>query len=397
MREFRKILIVLSLLMILVLVPNQIAFSTKASANSDSIPPIAPKGLTVTYKTCTSISLSWTSSTDNIKVKGYQVYRDGRKIITTTKLTYTNSNLVPGKKYNYTVRAYDAAGNVSVDSTAVEAASVPDNQAPSLPGNPAISSTGYTSVVLSWSPSADNISIKGYTIYRNGSKAGTTTSTSYTAKGLLPGTAYNFSVKACDKAGNESVQSSMIAGITLPDRKAPDKPTGLKVSTVSETEATLMWTPSSDNVKVKGYEIFCNGVKAGTSSKTIFNARKLIPGQSYKYSVLAVDTVSNKSLVSEQLTVTALKDVKKPTAPSELKADKVKGTSASLQWNTSTDNTKVTGYIIYCNGLELAKSTRTSKTVKSPLGLGIDIYWVKAVDLSGNLSNASNKITVISR
>lgn len=397
MREFRKILIVLSLLMILVLVPNQIAFSTKASANSDSIPPIAPKGLTVTYKTCTSISLSWTSSTDNIKVKGYQVYRDGRKIITTTKLTYTNSNLVPGKKYNYTVRAYDAAGNVSPDSTTVEAASVPDIQAPSVPGNPAISSTGYTSVVLSWSPSADNISIKGYTIYRNGSKAGTTTSTSYTAKGLLPGTAYTFSVKACDKAGNESVQSSMIAGITFPDRKAPDKPTGLKVSTVTETEVTLMWTPSSDNVKVKGYEIFCNGVKAGTSSKTIFNARKLIPGQSYKYSVIAVDTVSNKSLSSEPLTVTTLKDVKKPTAPSELKAHKVKGTSASLQWNTSTDNIKVTGYIIYCNGFELAKSTRTSKTVKSPLGLGIDIYWVKAVDLSGNLSNASNKITVISR
>lgn len=398
MKELKRFFSFLLLLASFTFIPQQAAAANgAASAKPDTQPPQAPKQLTVTNKTFTSISLSWSGSTDDTAVKGYQVYRDGKKIITTSKTTFTNSELVPGRKYTYAVKAYDAAGNISPASADVEVGTYPDCQAPSVPGNLTISSPGYTSIVVSWSPSTDNTSVKGYVIYRNGSKVATTSATSYTVKGLLPGTTYSFYVKAYDIAGNYSSQSPDMPGATLADTTAPGKPIGLKATSVTETEITLMWSPSSDNVKVKSYEITCNGEKTITQTKTIYHGKNLIPGKSYKFTIKAVDTVGNKSEGSEPFTITTLADTKKPSTPMGLKAAKVNGSSVSLEWGASSDNTKVTGYTIYCNGIEVADTSRTSRTVKNPSGLGIGIYWVRAHDLAGNLSDASNKITVITK
>jgi chitodextrinase len=396
MKEFKRISGFLLLLAIFVFILQPVTAATASDAvKADSQPPEAPKGLKVSGKTFTSVFLSWTSSFDDTKVKGYQVFRDGRKIMTISRTNFTNSDLVPGRNYTYAVKAYDAAGNISAASEAIDVRTDPDIQIPSTPANLSLSSPDYTSVIVSWNPSTDNTGIKGYVVCKNGSKAATTTATSYRVKGLIPGTAYSFSVKAYDIAGNYSIQSSSISGTTIQDTKAPEKPSGLNCASVSETEITLSWSPSSDNVRVKGYELYCNGEKAGSPSKPIFNSKELVPGKSYKFSIKAVDIVGNRSMSSEPVTVTTLKDAKKPSAPTGLKTGKLKGSSVSLEWRASSDNIKVSGYTVFCNGFELVNTKKTSRTVKSPFGLGIDIYWVKAFDLAGNLSDESNKITVI--
>jgi hypothetical protein len=56
----------------------------------------------------------------------------------------------------------------------------------------------------------------------------------------------------------------------------------------------------------------------------------------------------------------------------------------------------VKGYRIYWNGIQIAETSRTSYTVKSPLKLGIDFFYVKAYDLSGNLSRSSNTAVAVS-
>ncbi len=397
MKVLRIFLGLVLLLAVFVFIPQQVSAATACDAlKADSHPPEVPTGLKVVSKTFTSVFLSWTSSSDDTKVKGYQVFRDGRKILTISRTNFTNSELIPGRKYTYFVKAYDAAGNVSSASAAIDVLTDPDNQVPSTPSNLSLSSPDHTSMVVSWNPSSDNTGIKGYIICKNGSKAATTTATSYKVKGLVPGTTYSFSIKAFDIAGNYSMQSSSIPGTTIPDKEAPDKPFGLKCASVSETEITLTWSPASDNVKVKEYEIYCNGEKAGSPSKTLFSRKNLIPGKSYKFNVTAIDTVGNKSVISEPLTIITLKDVKRPNTPTGLKAGKSKGSSVPLKWNASSDNIKVSGYTIYCNGLELATTKKTSRTVKSPYRLGIDIYWVRAFDLAGNLSDESNRITVLS-
>lgn len=113
------------------------------------------------------------------------MYRDGKKIISTTKNSYTNSDLIPGRKYTYVIRAYDIAGNYSVPSSNISAATLSDNAAPSVPGGLKTSSILETEVCLTWSPSSDNVKVKEYEIFLDGSKIGTTDKTTYSDDGLF--------------------------------------------------------------------------------------------------------------------------------------------------------------------------------------------------------------------
>lgn len=84
------------------------------SAASDTTSPSVPTNLTATSTTAAHVDLSWTSSTDNVGVTNYDIYRDGTLIGTTgAATTYTDSAVSGGTTYQYQVRARDAAGNVS--------------------------------------------------------------------------------------------------------------------------------------------------------------------------------------------------------------------------------------------------------------------------------------------
>ncbi|MCP2341824.1 glycosyl hydrolase family 18 protein [Actinomadura rupiterrae] len=85
----------------------------------DTQAPTAPSGLTSTGKTDTTVSLSWTASTDNVGVVGYDVYRGTTKATSVTGTSATVSGLTPKTAYSFTVKARDAAGNVSAASNAV--------------------------------------------------------------------------------------------------------------------------------------------------------------------------------------------------------------------------------------------------------------------------------------
>lgn len=85
----------------------------------DGVSPTAPTNLIATGTTTTQTTLSWGAATDAFGVTGYRVYRGGVPIATVTGLTYTNFGLVASTPYTYTVRAVDAAGNLSLNSNAI--------------------------------------------------------------------------------------------------------------------------------------------------------------------------------------------------------------------------------------------------------------------------------------
>ncbi len=58
----------------------------------DGIPPSAPSGLTATATSSSSVSLSWTASTDNVGVTGYNIFRNGIQIGTSTTTSYTDNS-----------------------------------------------------------------------------------------------------------------------------------------------------------------------------------------------------------------------------------------------------------------------------------------------------------------
>ena len=102
---------------------------------ADTQAPTAPTSLTATTTSDSQIDLSWTASTDNVGVVGYNVYRDGVKIGTTASTTYSSTGLAAATTYSYTVTAVDAAGNTSTPSTSASAttAAAPDTTLPQLP------------------------------------------------------------------------------------------------------------------------------------------------------------------------------------------------------------------------------------------------------------------------
>ncbi|NDI35828.1 fibronectin type III domain-containing protein [Chengkuizengella sediminis] len=98
---------------------NAITVTTDISDPTDEIAPSTPTNLQVTGQSTSSISLSWSASTDNVGVTGYTVsYGSGSMDVTGTSATI--SGLSANTSYTFTVTAKDAAGNVS-SGTDIEA------------------------------------------------------------------------------------------------------------------------------------------------------------------------------------------------------------------------------------------------------------------------------------
>ncbi|MBW1295723.1 endonuclease [Aquimarina litoralis] len=87
--------------------------------NTDTEAPSVPMGLSVSNETSNSIDLSWTASTDNTAVTGYDVFVNSAFNKTVTGTSTTITGLDPETTYSFTVLAKDAAGNESAQSTAV--------------------------------------------------------------------------------------------------------------------------------------------------------------------------------------------------------------------------------------------------------------------------------------
>ncbi|MBM9508138.1 cellulose binding domain-containing protein [Streptomyces sp. KK5PA1] len=89
-----------------------------------------------------------------------------------------------------------------------------DTQAPTAPGTPTVTGTTASSVSLSWPAATDNVGVTGYDVYRGGTLAGSTAGTSFTDSGLSASTAYTYTVKARDAAGNVSAASAAVTATT---------------------------------------------------------------------------------------------------------------------------------------------------------------------------------------
>lgn len=92
--------------------------------NFDTIAPSVPAPLKVKLTKYTSsavVGLSWNASSDTVGVAGYYIYRDGIKIGVSTITGYTDmlSGIATGTLHSYTVKAFDAAENLSGSSSAV--------------------------------------------------------------------------------------------------------------------------------------------------------------------------------------------------------------------------------------------------------------------------------------
>jgi xyloglucan-specific exo-beta-1,4-glucanase len=204
---------------------------TTAAPPVDTTAPTVPTNLAAPNPTSTSVTLTWTASTDNVGVTGYDIFRAPgasggtfASVGTSTTTTFTNTGLTAGSTFRYQVRAKDAAGNLSAFTAALTVTTPTggDTQAPTVPTNLAAGTATSSSVPLTWTASTDNVGVTGYDIFRatgasggTFASVGTSTGASFTDTTVAASTTYRYQVRAKDAAGNLSAFTAAVS-VTTP-------------------------------------------------------------------------------------------------------------------------------------------------------------------------------------
>lgn len=182
--------------------------------SSDTEAPTVPTNIVFSNITTFSVDVSWEASTDNVETTSYDVFVDGNLAKNTTNLNTTITGLNSNTNYSFTVLAKDIANNLSAQSTAENAMTLVDSDAPSIPENIIISNETGASFKITWDPSTDNSAVTGYAIFIDGNEIASTTKTTYTVANLTTSTTYTVQILAKDAVNNKSALSTAVNAST---------------------------------------------------------------------------------------------------------------------------------------------------------------------------------------
>jgi bacillolysin len=217
--------------------------------SSDTQAPTVPTGLSSSSVLPNSFTLSWTASTDNVGVTGYDVFRDGTLFgSTTTATSLSITGLSPSTTYSMTVKAKDAAGNLSAASTAL---SVTTAAQTNLLVNPGFESgtTGWTA----WGTPTINTSNK-----RNGTNC-VEVGTSWDGdcqsinSGFTAGSTYTFSIwsrfASTGGTGNAGINFQCFNGSTQLSITSTSIPTSIG-TTYTKYSVTVTLPSNTTQIRV---------------------------------------------------------------------------------------------------------------------------------------------------
>ena len=182
------------------------------STTSDNQSPTSASNLVASNIATTSLTLTWDASTDNVGITAYEVYMNSLLKTTVATTSCSITGLVENTSYSFYIKAKDLAGNVSANSTTLNATTLQffDIIPPTIPSNITNSAKTTSSLTINWSNSSDNIGVTFYDIFVNGVLKTTVNTTNAIITGLTGLTTYSIYIKAKDAAGNISIASSPI-------------------------------------------------------------------------------------------------------------------------------------------------------------------------------------------
>lgn len=224
------------------------------TVTTDTESPSKPSGLNAVVQNG-KVALSWNSSSDNVGVSGYALYRNGSFMVTVTGTSFLDTGVQPGSSYQYAVKAGDFSGNKS-DMSSTVSATIPTA---TLSTTTALTTTTTASLTTTTSP---------------------TTSPSTTTAPLSTTT---------------TVSPTVSITHTLSGH-----PGNLSVRILDNRTVRIEWSAPSGTTGIVGYRLFRNNAILGSVTGTTFIDRSVYGGQEYRYSVVAFDTVGNTSQRSEE-------------------------------------------------------------------------------------------------
>lgn len=347
--------------------------------------PTAPSNLSAAAVTGNSLILSWTASTDNVGVAGYDVYRNNIKINSSlvTGTGFNVTGLTNATSYSFYVKASDDAGNVSANSNTLNV---------TTPAASVCTGTGA-------------INFQRFNNISGTSVSNLTNNANYpnnpTATGTLP--SFEIPSNAFDNYGMR------VYGYICPPV------TGSYTFWIASDDNSELWlsTTSSPANKVRiAYHVQWTGSrqwnKYATQKST---AIILTAGQMYYVEALMKDgtqgdnmavgwsrpgqsTTSPGEVIPGSSLIAVAPDNQAPSAPANLVASNITQTTVMLNWAVATDNIGVTGYDVYRDGVKINPSTvtGTSYNVTGLTALTGYSFFVKAKDAAGNISASSNTV-----
>lgn len=189
----------------------------------------------------------------------------------------------------------------------------------------------------------------------------------------------------------------------------PSAPTNLHVTAISPTSVTVAWTASASAPVDYTLTYFPAFGDVGYTQR-VGNATTATvtsgfgPNSQIQFTVQAVDADGYSSSPSNALVVVipanSTGDMTAPTAPGNLTVTGVSSAGAQLTWTASTDDVQLTGYYVYLfDGWYVSRylGTTTGTSFTAPIlstQTGMVRYYVRARDTAGNLSIASNQVSV---
>ncbi|PFG29411.1 carbohydrate binding domain-containing protein [Paramicrobacterium agarici] len=264
-------------------------------------------------------------------------------------------------------------------------------------------------VTVTWSASTAESGIASYTVTRTGGAEGEVSTvvddTTFVDTTVSESTTYSYTVTATAEDGSVSLASDA-AEITTPgttggdDTEKPSTPAGLSITVDGDT-VHLSWDAATDNVGVAGYRV----IKAGGGEATLgivttateIGFYNLTPDEEYLFKVQAMDAAGNLSGWSEIVSTQtdAGEDTQAPGVPTGVTAT-VDGTSVTLTWTPSTDDTAVASYTV-----RIDDGAATSEKTAAGPSITIDnldadtayAFTVQAADSSGNVSDWSEAVS----
>jgi chitodextrinase len=254
-----------------------------------------------------------------------------------------------------------------------------------------------SSIQLTWEASPDP-DLMGYKVYMGTSPGSHPTindtglTPSHLFQNLPDGKTYYFIVTAYDQGGNVSGPSDEV-NVEISDTTPPTIPGTVSLTSQSNVEISFTWVPSTDNVSVTSYEITRNGVVLGQSPTNYFIDGGITSGNTYAYTVRALDSGGNTSEWSSPLEVTVeSQDTTAPSVPQQLTLNSMSNTQVALTWTAATDNVGVTGYQVARDSVALGQTATTTFIDTTTSAGSTYTYTVQAMDASGNVSGWSQPL-----
>jgi acid phosphatase type 7 len=333
----------------------------------DSTPPSTPANLAATAPTPTEVDLTWSASTDDVRVAGYRILRDGAQIATSPRASYADLTTQASTTYSYAVVAYDAGGNVSGQSNSVTV---------TTPAQP---------TTLTFTPSADSWVEADTATTNYGSNTAIGTDNSPVKRLLL-----KFDVSGV--AGRQVLSARLRLYCV---NASPFGGAFHRVADTSWTEGGVNWNNAPAGSTALGqlgavavntwYERDVSQLVTGDGTVSIDATSTSSDGADYS-------SKEGAAGLAPQLVVTtssAPPDTLAPTVPTDLGASAVGPTRVDLSWSASGDDVGVAGYKVFRDSVQIGSSPTPSFTDRTALPDNSYTYAVAAFDAAGNQSELS--------